>query len=217
MKLIISTLVALLAMFAIMPANASVSTDSPYYQDWTKHRAIIVKASVRAKTDPSNMAAVAFIESKFKGNVRRGLYQFDRPTWNVMLKEFGPKYGLSKRTKMTDPMANALMAAELWKKNEAFLTAKLGRPATASETYMAHFLGNGGALAMLRAKSGRTAQSVTPMQARYNKRLFYTKGKALTVSQFRVAMERQMAAPKRTFGGEARARALMSHDYAYNR
>ncbi|QXO10979.1 hypothetical protein pEaSNUABM54_00153 [Erwinia phage pEa_SNUABM_54] len=217
MKLVISTLVALLTMFAVLPATASISTDSPYYQDWSKHRAVIVKASVRANTDPGNMAAVAFIESKFKGNIRRGLFQFDQPTWRAMLKESGAKYGLSQRTKMSNPMANALMAAELWKKNRAFLTAKLGRPVADSEVYMAHFLGNGGALAMLKAKPGRLARDVAPMQAKYNRSLFYSKGKGLTVSQFRVAMAAKLDAPKRTFGSEARARALMNHDYAYNR
>jgi len=197
-------------------AQASVSTANPHYANWSKHQAVIVKASVKAKVDPSNMAAVAFIESKFKGDTKRGLFQFEPATWRAMLKEFGPKYGLSRNTKMSNPMANALMSAELWKKNRGILTARLHRNVSPSEVYIAHFLGIGGALNMLKAKNNRLARDVTPMQAKHNRNHFYRNGKALTVAQFKAKMTSMMNAPKTTFGSEARARALMTYDYAYN-
>lgn len=214
---VLYTLVVFAAlMFSASPAQASVSTSNPHYKNWSKHQAVIVKASVRAKIDPSNMAAMAYIESKFDGSTKRGLYQFEPRTWRGMLKEFGPKYGLSSRTSMKNPMANALMAAELWKKNKSILTASLHRDVTPTEVYIAHFLGVGGAIKMLKAGDGRLARDVTPNQARYNRTHFYNKGRAMTVAQFKVHMSSIVNTPKRIFGSEARANALMNYDYAYN-
>lgn len=196
-------------------AHASVSAANPHYDNWAKHRSVIVKASVKAQVDPANMAAVAFIESKFKGDHKRGLFQFEPGTWQAMLKEFGPKYGLSRNTKMSNPMANALMSAELWKKNRGILVARLHREVTPSEVYTAHFLGIGGAIKMLKAGNNRLARDVTPMQAKHNRNHFYNNGKAITVAQFKAKMSGMMNAPKRTYGSEASARALMKYDYAY--
>lgn len=203
-------------MFLAPTAQASVSTSNPHYKNWSKHQAVIVKASVRANIDPSNMAAMAYIESKFDGNTKRGLYQFEGRTWRAMLKEFGPKYGLSRNTSMKNPMANALMAAELWKKNKGILTARLHREVSPTEVYIAHFLGAGGAIKMLKADNGRLARDVTPKQAQTNRTHFYSKGRAITVAQFKAHMSTIVNTPKRTYGTEARARALMNYDYAYN-
>lgn len=194
-------------------AHASVSTGNPHAVNWNKHRGVIVKASVRAGIDPSDMAAIAYIESKFDGDTRRGLFQFEGRTWNALLKEYGPKYGLSRNTRMSNPMANALMAAELWKKNEGILKKSLGRDVSSSEIYTAHFLGVYGAVKMLKANPNRLARDVTPQQARYNKPHFYKNGRALSVREFKSKMAGMMANPKRTYGGEARAFATIHYNY----
>lgn len=46
-----------------------------------------------------------------------GLFQFTNGTWAEQLSKYGAKYGLSADTPKTDPLANALMAAEYAKAN----------------------------------------------------------------------------------------------------
>lgn len=218
-KLAAGFLLYILAVFAGLTflsstAHASVSTSNPHYDNWSKQRDVIVRASVRAGVDPSDMAATAFIESKFDASHRRGLFQFEQRTWASLLKAHGAKYGLSRKTKMNNPMANALMAAELWKTNRGILTSKLHRKVTPTEVYIAHFLGAGGASAMLKANPNRLARDVTPTQARSNRAHFYNKGKPLTVAQFKAKMSKMVNTPKRTFGSEALAHATMQYDYA---
>jgi hypothetical protein len=103
-----------------------------------------------------------------------GLYQFTAGTWLDMVKKHGAEHGLDKYadaiTKGTDgrwtvtdkalkkeildlrrdPKTSALMAGEYAKENEAWLERKLGREVSAQDLYLAHFLGAGGALKVIK-------------------------------------------------------------------
>jgi hypothetical protein len=103
-----------------------------------------------------------------------GLYQFTAGTWLDMIKKNGAEHGLAKYADAItrgadgrwtiadkamkkeildlrrDPKVSALMAGEYAKENEAFLERKLGREVSAQDLYLAHFLGAGGALRVLK-------------------------------------------------------------------
>ncbi|CAA7621536.1 conserved hypothetical protein [Magnetospirillum sp. LM-5] len=103
-----------------------------------------------------------------------GLYQFTAGTWLDMIKNHGAEHGLGKYadaiTKNSDgrwtvadkamkkeildlrrdPKVSSLMAGEYAKENEAYLERKLGREVSAQDLYLAHFLGAGGALRVLK-------------------------------------------------------------------
>lgn len=105
-----------------------------------------------------------------------GLFQFTAGTWLDMVKKHGDEHGLGKYADAIvkgpdgrwtvkdkdlrkdildlrrDPSLSALMAAEYAKDNEKVLESKLGRQVDTHDLYLAHFLGAGGALKVLKAR-----------------------------------------------------------------
>lgn len=103
-----------------------------------------------------------------------GLFQFTAGTWMEMVKKHGAEHGLDKYADAItrgsdgrwmvkdkelkkeilelrrDPKLSALMAGEYAKDNEQVLESKLGRQVSTHDLYLAHFLGAGGALKVLR-------------------------------------------------------------------
>lgn len=150
----------------------------------------------------------ARIESGFNPNAKAttssasGLYQFTTQTWLGVLKNHGAEHGLSWAanaiTKGSDghyyvsddttrqeilalrqnPETSAAMAGEYASDNKDVLEAKLGREASSTDLYMAHFLGPAGATRFLKAKDAnpdQSAASVMPAAARANRWVFYDK------------------------------------------
>lgn len=150
----------------------------------------------------------ARIESGFNPNAKAttssasGLYQFTTQTWLGVLKNHGSEHGLSWAanaiTKGSDghyyvsddttrqeilalrqnPETSAAMAGEYASDNKDVLEAKLGREASSTDLYMAHFLGPAGATRFLKAKDAnpdQAAASVMPAAARANRWVFYDK------------------------------------------
>ncbi|MGE5546303.1 MAG: transglycosylase SLT domain-containing protein [Solirubrobacterales bacterium] len=127
-----------------------------------------------------------------------GLFQFTKSTWLAMVKQHGAAHGLEKYSDAItkgaggytvkdpalkkeilelrrDPKVSALMAGEYAKDNGKVLQAKLGRPASAHDLYLAHFLGAGGAarvIAGLQAGTLNDAAGALPDAARANPDLF---------------------------------------------
>jgi hypothetical protein len=76
----------------------------------------------------------------------------------------------------SDPSANSMMAGAFTKSNAAKLAARLGRPASEGELYIAHFLGPTGAsrlIGLADAKPLTRAASAFPGAARANPTIFY--------------------------------------------
>ncbi|HTH15733.1 MAG TPA: transglycosylase SLT domain-containing protein [Magnetospirillum sp.] len=106
-----------------------------------------------------------------------GLFQFTSGTWLDMIKNHGADYGLEKYAdaivkgadgrwtvkdkalkkeildQRRDPRLSALMAGEYAKDNQQVLQAKLGRKVSTQDLYLAHFLGAGGALKVLKGRA----------------------------------------------------------------
>lgn len=135
-----------------------------------------------------------------------GLFQFTSNTWLDMVKRHGGKYGLDEVSesivkgrdgKLTitdpavkkavldlrkDPKLSSLMAAEFAKENAKSLERRLGREATASDLYLAHFLGAAGAARVIEGMEDNprhSARRLLPDAARANPEMF---GKARTVA-----------------------------------
>jgi len=181
--------------------------------DWESYKLMIVMAAKYADVDVSYMASTAGRESSFVSGARAGsssatgVYQFINSTWVVMVKRYGAKYGITLQTPRTDPRANALMGAEYAKENEAYLRAMLKRKVQPTEMYMAHLLGAGGALSIIKARSTALAINVRPDAVPGNQRLFYTtvKGvsKPVTVYEFRKRLRSHTAKLQRLYGDSA--------------
>lgn len=115
-------------------------------------------------------------EAKSSKSSAMGLFQFTSGTWMEMVKLHGADHGLEQYSDAIvkgadgrwtvkdkalkkeildlrkDPRLSALMAAEYAKDNEQVLESKLGRQVSTQDLYLAHFLGAGGALKVLKGR-----------------------------------------------------------------
>ena len=150
-------------------------------------------------------------DAKSGSSTATGLYQFVEQSWLGVMKQHGAENGMgwaadaihagangkltvsdpgTKRAILAlrnDPATASLMAAEHASDNSTGIQAALGRPATSTDLYMAHFLGLGGARTFLSAMAsnpGRSGASMFPAAARANHSIFYASdGSARSLSQ----------------------------------
>ncbi|TVQ84929.1 MAG: lytic transglycosylase domain-containing protein [Micavibrio sp.] len=170
----------------------------------------IRKASDKTGVDFSYLMAQAKAESSFNPKARArtssatGLYQFIDRTWLQMVQQHGEKHGLGKYAQAIetgrngspfvrdaemrkeildlrkDPEIASMMAAELARDNRQNLESRLGRKANATDLYMAHFLGAGGAaqfLSTLDKTPEKQASTLLPEAAKSNAAVFYDPAK----------------------------------------
>lgn len=166
----------------------------------------IAAASQKTGIDFNYLLGQAQVESGMRSDARAGtssatgLYQFIEQSWLGVVKEHGDKHGLgwasdairqtgsgrfvvadpeARRAILSlrnDPQAASLMAAEHASDNKDALEASLGRDATGTDLYMAHFLGLGGARKFLKAMDASpdaNGASLFPAAARANRNIFY--------------------------------------------
>lgn len=165
---------------------------------WKAMKDVILGAAKMVGVDPKMLASIAAIESNFNPFARpinkatgqayssaTGLFQFISDTWNSMIKKYGAKYGIAIGTPPTDPRANALMGAEFIKDNVSYLKGKLKRALTATDIYIAHFLGTAGAVKFLSADPNEIAAKILPEAAQANPGVFQDKatGRYLTCGE----------------------------------
>ena len=136
-----------------------------------------------------------------------GLYQFIESSWLAVVKRHGAEHGLGWAANAigpgnrvadagtraailalrNDPAAASLMAAEHASDNKDAIEGSLGREATGTDLYMAHFLGLGGAtkfLSAMKANPDASAAALFPSAARANRGVFYDNaGGARSVSE----------------------------------
>lgn len=177
----------------------------------------IAQASAKTGIDFNYLLGQAQVESGLNASARAGtssatgLYQFLDQSWLSVVKKHGAEHGLGwaadsiqpgANGRMTvgdpatrqaildlrkDPQVASLMAAEHAADNKAAIEASVGREATGTDLYMAHFLGLGGArnfLKNLEANPDRTGAALFPAAAAANRNVFYgANGQPRTVAE----------------------------------
>ena len=184
----------------------------------------IVKASEEAGVDPVYMMALADKESSFDTDAKaatssaQGLFQFVKATWLELIRDFGARHGLTEEAASVkgsgpaitvaggmkdhvlslrnDPRVAALMAAELIKRDRDRIEARVGRPLSTTEMYLAHFLGTASAgkfVSLSSEKPDETAAKAFRSAAKANRSLFtQTEGgkrRHLTIAEFQSRIE----------------------------
>ncbi|GJD33250.1 transglycosylase SLT domain-containing protein [Methylobacterium aerolatum] len=184
----------------------------------------IVKASEEAGVDPVYMMALADKESSFDTDAKssassaQGLFQFVKATWLELIRDFGARHGLTQEAAAVkgtgpgitvaggmqqrvlslrnDPRVAAQMAAELIKRDRERIEARVGRPLSTTELYLAHFLGTASAGRFLSLSSERpdeTAARAFRSAAKANRSLFTQraggKRRHLTIAEFHTRIE----------------------------
>ena len=172
----------------------------------TSVQSAIALAARKTGVDFSYLLGQAQIESGMRADAKAGtssasgLYQFIDQSWLRVMKRHGAEHGMAWAADSTtqtnsgrmtvsdpatkrailalrnDPQAASLMAAEHASDNKDAIESSLGRDATGTDLYMAHFLGLGGAksfLSTMAANPDKTAASLFPAAARANRNVFY--------------------------------------------
>jgi soluble lytic murein transglycosylase-like protein len=131
--------------------------------------------------DYDKLLDMAFVESGYNPNAVNtkskaiGLFQFVPNTWKGMIKNYGEQYPLLT-SGPTDPFANALAGALLYKEN----TKSIGSD-TLDDAYLAHFAGAPVAKKLLRAPQQSAAASFFTEQGRLqNKEILFNDPKTMT-------------------------------------
>lgn len=166
----------------------------------------IAYASSKTGVDFSYLLGQAKLESGLNASARAstssasGLYQFIDQSWLSVVRKHGAEHGLSwaadaiqpgaggrlavsdAGTKQAilalrnDPAVASIMAAASASDNGQALQGSLGRAATGTDLYMAHFLGLGGAtkfLSTMQANPSASGAALFPAAAAANRNVFY--------------------------------------------
>lgn len=166
----------------------------------------IAFASARTGIDFNYLLGQAHVESGLRPDAKagtssaRGLYQFIEQSWLAVVKKHGAEHGLgwaadtittnaNGRLTVSDPAARqsilslrndpttaSLMAAEHAADNKVSIEGTLGRAATGTDLYLAHFLGLGGArsfLTKLQANPDQSGAALFPAAAHANRNVFF--------------------------------------------
>ena len=169
-------------------------------------RNAIANASQKTGIDFNYLMGQAKLESGMRSNAHSGtssasgLYQFVDQSWLRVVKAHGAEHGLGWAANAistsasgkavvndpatrqailslrNDPTADSLMAAEHASDNKGAIEGSLGRSATSTDLYMAHFLGLGGArqfLTAMQANPDRSGAAMFPAAANANRNVFY--------------------------------------------
>ena len=171
-------------------------------------RTAIANASRSTGMDFDYLLGQAQLESGLNPGARAGtssatgLYQFIDQSWLGIIKQHGTENGLGwasnaitrsgNRWVVSDPQmksailnlrnnpdVSATMAANFASDNQASLENALGRGATGTDLYMAHFLGLAGAksfLQTMQSNPGASGAAMFPAAARANRSIFYDAG-----------------------------------------
>ena len=165
-------------------------------------------AAERTGVDFNALYNTARLESGFNPSAKAktssatGLFQFIDSTWLQMLRRHGPAHGISglpaaqALALRKDPGVSSLMAAEHMADNAQALEAGIGRPASQTDLYLAHFLGLGGAMRFLRGMAtapGSAGATIFPAAARANRAIFYAGGVPRSLEQIHQLLAGKMA------------------------
>lgn len=134
--------------------------------------------------------------NKQPGQTAAGAYQFIASTWKGMCRKYGLNYTLNDRF----DLQKATHVMQLFtEENRRGLRGLLKREPTHGELYLAHFLGLGGALKVLRHRDDEPLTNVMSMKAiNVNKgycrqRVGKSWGRVLTIGEMKQILGRKMA------------------------
>lgn len=191
--------------------GSAADLPKPSGKGWKAVKATILGAAKMVGVDPVLMIAIAAVESGFDPSAKAGsssaagLFQFISSTWKAMIGKYGQTYGIPNGTSALDGRANAILGA-CYIKDNAQVIKRIKGNVSATDVYMAHFLGSGGVSTFLKAmmkNSQAPAANLMPAAAKANKTIFYNGGRSRTLAEVYSLMQNKLATRAKQFGVEA--------------
>jgi Transglycosylase SLT domain len=193
---------------AAVGSSPTQKVSAPAAGDTTAVKKTIDEASSLVGLNADLAKSVSAVESdlnpaaKAKGTSATGLYQFVEDTWDWLVSKVGMKYGIQPGTPPTDARANAILGAHYLKSN-AEVPKGIKSDVNATDLYMTHFLGPGGAKTFLsgeKSDPNGIAATALPKAARNNESIFYGPGGPRTFTQVRQELSGRISAKEQRFG-----------------
>lgn len=167
---------------------------------------MIVDNSKKTGMNPNIMLTMAAKESGMNPNAKAptssatGLYQFLNDTWRDVVKNYGSKYGLTPaNANRLNPEHSTLMAGEYLKQNLAPIKKVKGN-INATDAYLTHFLGPGGARKFLSANPNESAAIMGDAVVKANSSIFTDGGRVRTVGEVYQVIAKQLKKTAQQFG-----------------
>lgn len=168
---------------------------------------IINDASSKVGIDRNLMQVMAAKESSLNPMAKAptssatGLYQFLNATWKETVDDYGKKYGMSiGNSSRLDPEDSTLMAGEYLKNNIDYISS-VKRSPNATDAYLTHFLGPGGAKKFLMASPATPSNyAVGDAAVRANPSIFTENGRIRSVGEVYEVIGQQLKKTANSFG-----------------
>ena len=153
----------------------------------------IINASKVVGVPVSLLTALAGVESSFGTNTvaatssARGLFQFIKGTWAMMMKRYGARFGVPADADPNNHQWSAILAAAMIKFEGYPAVAKIVSQPSITDVYLTHFLGAGGGASFLRGYIANPAAPASSLvgaaQARANASIFASNGRDRTAQE----------------------------------
>ena len=166
---------------------SKVSKNLSLQQKYLANKNAFLLAQQKTGVEAGLLAAIAGVESNYNPNATggpgttvTGIYQIRPKDWNDGYK-WGKKYGVLPAMGAKDNAQAALWIASRFANNrDSGYYKRIGIPnPNGLDFYMTHFLGEGG-YATLSRNLDVPAANILPKEAKYNKSIFYDKGRPRT-------------------------------------
>ena len=153
---------------------------------------MLAEVSKLTGVDHNLLMTVAMAESSMnpfagaKTSSAKGLFQFIKSTWKEQLDKYGNTFGIPSNASPMDPVANALLGAMYVKDGGEALETVTGRDFNATDAYLSHFMGPGGArqfLGAMKSNPDQSAAKLFPKPAAANRAIFYDRNGARSLAQ----------------------------------
>lgn len=191
-------LLSIQSVFGSVGTNPNDYTKKIMLSRFNEVKNVLSDAAMKNDFDLETLTAIASIESGLVNNIKNpksdatGMFQHRQKTWKYELSMYHKDLGLSPNASRKDLKATALVATASLKQTQQFLIEKshlTPKTIKTGDLYMSHFLGQYGALKVLKAKPNTPISELVKVTSA-NYRMFYKKdGSLRTAREFRDYMD----------------------------
>lgn len=177
--------------------------------NWDKVKGDIALVAHITDFSPTEISAVAFVESSFRANVgsstssAKGLMQITSATAKHLLEKYGEDFGIEEDADIMDPRINLLMGTMYLTEIRDIMSYRMGREVSIVETYLGYKFSPYRATRMLKTRDSLTLASFYPEAAKRNQSVYYkSNGEARTLGEVKGMFAKRLNRAMAKYGPE---------------